>query len=50
MVLYRIADAMIEEYDTGIGPTIAAYRRRIQPSGRLYAMTEDDEYPYQKTT
>jgi hypothetical protein len=38
---------VVEEYDTDIGPTIVAYRRRVQPSGRLYAMTEDDDYPYQ---
>ena len=47
MVLYRTVDVVVEEFDTDIGPTIVAYRRRVQPSGRLYAMTEDDEYPYQ---
>ena len=46
MALYRTVDDVIEEYDTGIGAMIVAYRRRVHPPGRLYVMTEDDEYPY----
>ena len=47
MVLFRKIRIVVLEYDTGIGPTIVAHRRRVQPYGSLYAITEDDDYPYQ---
>ena len=37
---------VVESSDAHETPIIVAYRRRVQSNGKLYPMTEDDDWPY----
>ena len=46
LILYRTVDVVVESSDANDTPIIVAYRRRVQSNGKLFPMTDDDDWPY----
>jgi len=46
LILYRTVDVVVESSDAHATPIIVAYRRRVQSNGKLFPMTDDDDWPY----